>query len=426
MLSSLYRILTDLGAPFISIYLHRRLATGREDIKRFQERIGYASKMRPRGRLVWCHAASVGEATSLLALIDRIQETHPHLSILVTTGTVTSARMMEGRLPQGALHQFIPVDRMSYVTSFLDYWKPDCALWVESELWPNMLSAIRKRRIPTILLNGRMSDSSFRNWQYMRSWIKEILSTFDLCLTQTENDRERFKFLGARNVQCAGNLKFSAHPLPYDKEQLAILKKASEDRPMWLMASTHKGEEEIAFETHKNLVTKYPNLLTIIVPRHAVRGSEIAALAHMSNLSLSQRSHQQPLTSSTAIYLADTMGELGLFYRLSPIAAIGGSFVAHGGHNPIEPAQLDTTLVFGPYMYNFQAIAEDFKDNRASIALQNLNELTATLDRLLSSPRECALYAGAARRLAEQKIDLLDRVLDALEPWLASSSKNAA
>lgn len=426
MLSSLYRLLTDLGAPFISLYLHRRLAAGREDARRFQERLGYASEMRPQGRIIWCHAASVGEAVSLLALIDRLQKMHPDLFILVTTGTVTSADMLRGRLSDRALHQYMPVDRMPYVTAFLDYWKPDCALWVESELWPNILAGMRARHIPAVLLNGRMSEKSFRNWRYAKPWIREILSTFHLCLTQTEDEKTRFEFLGARKVQYIGNLKFAASPLPYNEEQLVALKQAIGNRPLWLIASTHRGEEKLALEAHKKLAASHPGLLTVIVPRHAVRGPEIADLLREQALPFAQRSKKEPVTPSVAIYLADTMGELGLFYRLSPIAAIGGSFSHLGGHNPIEPAQLGAALILGPHMYNFSEITQEFKNKQAALILSATDELPAAIDRLLSSPDICASYAKAASRLAEQKTELIDKVLEALEPWLVSSSKNAA
>ena len=255
MLSSLYRLLTDLTAPFISIYLHRRLATGREDATRFQERLGFASQRRPAGRLIWCHAASVGEAVSLLAVVKSIDILYPNISLLVTTGTVTSGRMLADLLPPGVIHQYVPVDRMPYVTAFMDYWRPDCALWVESELWPNILSVIRDRHIPAILLNGRMSDKSFRQWTYMKPWIKEILSTFDICLTQTEHEKARFETLGARNVQCVGNLKYAALPLPYDPQEFEKLSLALKDRLVWIMASTHRGEESLALNAHKDLLS---------------------------------------------------------------------------------------------------------------------------------------------------------------------------
>lgn len=426
MLSFAYRLLTDLGAPAIGLYLLKRRMEGREDKARFAERLGHASVPRPEGRLIWCHAASVGEAASLMTLIERLRDAYPETHILVTTGTVTSARMLQGRLPPKVIHQYMPVDRLPYVKRFLDHWKPDFVLWIESELWPNMLADLRLRLIPAVLLNGRMSEKSFRNWQKARGWAKEILGTFVLCLTQTEDERMRFESLGAKPVRCFGNLKYAAKPLPCDEQQLTQLKQTMAGRMAWVMASTHRGEEDIALEAHQKLRAKFPSLLTIIVPRHATRGEEVAQRIRETGMGFAQRSKNEDIAPDTGIYLADTMGELGLFYRLSPIACIGGSFVALGGHNPIEPAQLGCAIIFGPHMHNFSEMAREFIRQNASIQLQNANELAFTIDRLLSDATERTRYAQTARVLADQKRHVLDQIMQELEPWLRFPNRNAA
>jgi 3-deoxy-D-manno-octulosonic-acid transferase len=423
MISFAYRTLTELGAPAISYYLRRRLAAGREDAARFGERLGKASLPRPEGFLIWCHAASVGEAASLLALIDKLRERYPRAAILVTTGTVTSARMLAGRLPSGVLHQYMPVDRKPYVQSFLSHWRPDLALWVESELWPNMLSGLRQRLIPAILLNGRMSEKSFRQWYRVRSWAKEILGTFNLCLTQTEAERGRFVTLGAKPVRCIGNLKYAAQPLPFDAPALDSLRAEVAGREVWLMASTHRGEEEMAAGAHRQLQPTRPGLLTIIVPRHAARGDEIAARLAGLGLKVARRSKGEAITPETAIYLADTMGELGLFYRLSPLVVMGGSFAAVGGHNPVEPAQLGSALVFGPSMFNFSEIVREFLNRRAALQLKHANELSFTINRLLSNPAEREAFARSAGILATEKRHVLEDIAQALEPWLEKRAR---
>ncbi|MDX2027523.1 MAG: 3-deoxy-D-manno-octulosonic acid transferase [Alphaproteobacteria bacterium] len=420
MMSQLYRALTDLGAPVIHLYLRRRLAQGREDAKRFPERLGHASQPRPQGRLIWCHAASVGEAASLLALIERLRVAYPDIHILVTTGTVTSAGMLAGRLPSGVIHQYVPVDRAAYVTRFLDHWKPEFALWVESELWPNMLTALQARVIPVVLLNGRMSDKSFRNWYRVKGWARKLLGAFVLCLTQTEDDRSRFVALGARPARCFGNMKYAAKPLPCDESELMRLRTDIGSRKLWIMASTHRGEEDIALEAHRRLRMKWPDLLTIIVPRHAVRGGEIARRMAEQGISVARRSRGDAIVPETEIYLADTMGELGLFYRLGRIVGIGGSFAPVGGHNLIEAAQLDTAIFFGPHMHNFSDMAREFTNNQAALPLQSANEIVFTIDRLLTSPETRDRYAYAARVLADQKRHILDQIMDALKPWLKS------
>lgn len=426
MLSQVYRIATDLGAPFVELYLFKRRVEGREDPARFPERMGHASRIRPPGRLIWCHAASVGEAASILSLIEKIRELQPETNLLVTSGTVTSARMLEKRLPAGAIHQYMPVDRVPYVERFLAHWRPDFALLIESEIWPNMLNTLRARAIPAALINGRMSDRSFRRWYRFRSWAKELMSTFAICIAQTEDDRARFVALGAKPVRCFGNIKYAAKPLPVDEAELVRLRMDIGDRPIWLFASSHRGEEQAVCALHKQLHQKWPDLLTIIVPRHTNRGDEIARLITEKHLNCARRSHKENPAVRTDIYLADTMGELGLFYRLSPLAVIGGSFVTIGGHNPIEAAQLDCAIVFGPHMHNFSAIAREFTRKNAAIQLQGTNELAFTIERLLSSEGERAQYSAAARALADEKRHVLDEVLNALAPWLATAAKQAA
>lgn len=426
MISAAYRTLTELGAPVISYYLRRRLAAGREDAARFGERLGQASKPRPAGFLIWCHAASVGEAASLLALINALRVKYPEASILMTTGTVSSARILEGRLPPGVLHQYMPVDRLPYVRSFLDHWRPDLALWIESELWPNMLEAMRRRQISAVLLNGRMSEKSFRQWYRVRGWAGEILGTFDLCLTQTEAERGRFVTLGARPARCIGNLKYAAEPLPCDAAALEVLRSMTGGRDVWLMASTHRGEEDIAADVHKQLKRTRPELLTIIVPRHAVRGDEIALRLGAARLNVVRRSRNEPITSATDIYLADTMGELGLFYRFAPLVVMGGSFVSVGGHNPVEPAQLGAALILGPSMFNFAEITREFLLQRAALQLQHSNELGFIVNRLMANPAEAQMLARNARVLAEDKQHVLGDVLKELEPWLPRAAPTSA
>ncbi len=418
MISTLYRLLTDLGAPFINLYLRRRRATGREDAARFAERLGYPSRPRPEGRLIWCHAASVGEASSLLLLIEKLHDIYPDIAVLLTTGTVTAAHMITPRLPPYALHQYVPIDRVPCLARFLAYWQPTLAVWIESELWPNTLAALREREIPAILLNARMSDKSFRNWYRVKGFARELMSSFVLCLAQTEGDRGRFVALGASPVKCLGNLKYASAPLPYDPQELASLREATASRPVWLMASTHRGEEEMAIAAHKTMTANHRTLLTVIVPRHAVRGDEIAHLLESSGLRFARRSKGEHITAETQVYLADTIGELGLLYALSSVAVLGGSFVRTGGHNPIEPAQAGAAIIFGPHMYNFSEVAREFIVEQAAVQLQNANEIAFTVDRLLDPSDERDRRVQAARLLADQKRYILDQIIVEMEPWL--------
>lgn len=418
MIGTLYRLLTDLGSPFISFYLRKRLAAGREDKERFAERYGYASRPRPTGRLVWCHAASVGEAASLLLLIEKLHELYPDVFVLLTTGTVTAARVVGERLPSYAVHQYVPIDRVPCIKRFLDHWRPSLILWIESELWPNTLAAVREREISAVLLNARMSEKSFHNWYRVRKWAYQLMSSFSLCLAQTENDRGRFAALGARPVKCIGNLKYASAYLPCDPKALALLHSQIAERPLWLMASTHRGEEEMAITAHRELIKTHPQLLTIIVPRHAARGEEVAQMLQASGIRFSRRSKYEAIGAETQIYLADTMGEMGLFYGLSPNVVMGGSFVRVGGHNPIEPAQTGSAIIFGPHMYNFSEIAREFLQEQAAVQINHANEIAFAVDRLLTRPEERMRRIQAAQLLADQKRHILDRTMMELEPWL--------
>ncbi len=413
-----YRTATGLGGPLIRLYLARRRARGKEDPERFGERLGIAARPREDGRLVWMHAASVGEAISLLPLIARLRQRWPGHAVLLTTATVTSARVMAERLPEGAIHQYAPVDRMPYVRRFLDHWRPDLAVWAESEFWPNMVSETARRGIPMVLVQGRISSRSFAGWMRHRRLIKRLLGGFVLCLGQSETDAERLRALGARRAAYRGNLKYAAAALPAREDAVAALRETLGARPRWLAASTHPGEEEIAGAVHRRLRDRRRDLLTIIVPRHPERGPAIATVLGGSGLSVARRAAGEPVTAETEAYIADTIGELGLFYRLAPIAFIGKSLAAEGGQNPLEAAQLGCAIVHGPHMANFADIASHLGEAGASLRVTDAEELAAAVSRLLGDEAERTRRAAAARAVASAEAGVLDAVVDALAPFM--------
>lgn len=425
MLIRLYRGVTTLGGPLIDVYLSRRMARGKEDQARFPERRGRASQPRPAGGLVWIHAASVGESLSLLPLIHTLRESRPALTVLVTTGTVTSAKLMTERLPEGALHQYFPVDRLPFVRRFLNHWKPDLVLWAESEFWPNMIMEIRRRTIPMVLVNGRVSDKSFRNWQRFQGVIRQLLSAFTLCLGQTEDDTGRLRDLGAPACDCLGNLKFAAQPLPADEDLLTRLQDAIGNRPVWLAASTHAGEELIAAQLHHSLADKHPGLLTLIVPRHSHRGDEIRAELEAEGLTVAQRSRGEMPDAPVEAYLADTMGELGLFYRLAPVVFIGKSLAGQGGQNPLEAARLGCAVIMGPHMDNFAEMTRRMVQGGAAKQVGSEGELRLMLDRLLSDGAERAALGTRGHEFATQETVVLERILDRLAPLLDAAERSA-
>lgn len=414
---SLYRILTRLGRPLIEIYLQSRLKKGKEDKARFEERRGVPSCARPCGRLAWLHGASVGEAVSLLPLIERIT-VEKGWRVLLTTGTVTSARLMEERLPKGAIHQYVPVDCPDWVARFLDHWRPDLALWVESEFWPNLILETKARSVPMILLNGRISDRSLIRWRRYSGTIRTLLSCFSLCLAQSRIDGERLLELGAKRVACPGNLKFAAPPLPVDNAKLEAFRRQLGDRPCWLAASTHEGEEAIAASIHQALSIRYPRLLTIIAPRHPPRAAIVWRELEAMGLRVACLSADAEISPDTDILLGDTMGEMGLLYRLAPIAFIGKSLTGAGGQNPLEPARLGVSVLFGPDMSNFAKISQDMQDSGAAHRTLDRASLQDAIDQRLADPALAVKEGALAQDFALAQNHILDEIVEALSPWL--------
>jgi len=384
--------------PLAPFWLRHRVARGKEEPERLGERLGLAGQARPEGRLVWVHGASVGESLAALPLIEKLMSDGFH--VLVTSGTVTSAAMMAKRLPPAigacrAIHQYVPLDLPRAVARFLDHWRPEAGLFVESDLWPNLIGAAAARGIKLALVNARMSQASADGWRRAPKTAAALLSAFDLCLAQDEEIAARFTGLGARGVTVVGSLKADAAPLAADDAALAALKAEIGARPVLLAAQTHAGEDETILPAHDALRLAFPDLLTIIVPRHVGRGQDIAMLC--GPRPSARRAMGQPVTSITAVYIADTMGELGLFYRLAPFCFLGGTLVPMGGHNPLEPAALGCAVLAGPHRssavtaYDAIFAAQGFGLVAAS------GDIAREVGRLIADP-EGARRAGEAAR----------------------------
>jgi len=411
-----YRTLSRLLTPLAPVLLARRLKRGKELSERLGERYGRSGIERPPGSLVWLHGASVGELMSALPLIERIAA--QGVNMLVTSGTVTSAEMATRRLPPGVIHQFVPLDTPTYMCRFLDRWRPDLALLVESDLWPNMVIETSQRGVPMILINGRMSEASFNRWQRLPRTIFNLLRRFDLCLAGTPGDALRLTELGAPRVVTTGNLKLDVPAPPADAAKLQALGDAIGNRPMIAAASTHPGEDAPMIETHLRLRGNFPGLLTLIAPRHPERGDEIMNLAREAGLDVAQRSRGEPLTARTEIYVADTMGELGLIYRLAEAVFVGGSLVEHGGQNPIEPAKLGAAILHGPHVWNFADIYDALDGAHGAERVEDAERLTAAFAALLASDDTRKSVTTAARRTVDALGGALSRTLQSLDPYL--------
>ena len=414
----LYRLGARLAGLYLPRLLKRRVARGKEDADRLGERRGIASLERTEGQLVWIHAASNGEALSVEPLIRQFKEARPELTILITTGTVTSADLVAARLADLAIHQFVPLDHPAYCKRFLAHWQPDLAIWVESELWPNLISMAHARGVPLALVNARLSEKSARNWQRAKSMAADLLGRFSVVMAQDKETATRLTALGARHVENVGNLKHDGGVLPATAEGLATLQYMTRDRPLWLATNTHEGEEAIAAEGHRRLKPDFPDLLTMIVPRHPSRGPDIAKALEAEGLKVARRAGRTKLADSTDIYLADTTGELGIFYRVAEIVFVGGTLNPQGGHNPFEPARLSCALIAGPSRENLAESFALFEDGKALSNVTDADSLAAAVHHLLDDEPACGRQAKAAKQIAESARGAAGRVSAALLPLL--------
>ncbi len=416
-----YRAAGRLAAPLVDFALRRRERAGKEDTARRGERRGRASLPRPAGRLVWLHAASVGETMAALGLVERLAATGA--SVLVTTGTVTSAEIAAARLPAGALHQFVPADVAAWVDRFLDHWRPDVAVFVESEIWPATILALARRRIPQILVNARISERSARRWGLFDGLPRALFGRLALVLAQSDEDADRLRRLGAPKVVVTGNLKFDGSPLTVDEAELARLEAAIDGRPTWVAASTHAGEEAIVATAHLTARADVPGLLCVLAPRHPRRGDEVRAVLAAAGLSVASRSLGETPGAETDVYLADTIGEMGLVYRLAPIAFVGGSLVPRGGQNPIEPARLGVGVLHGPLVRNFADIYRVLDATCGARAVADAEALAAAVVEAHTDPAPLAGCIDRARAVIDASTGAVDRTFAALAPWVPDAGE---
>jgi 3-deoxy-D-manno-octulosonic-acid transferase len=412
----LYRLGCVVGSPLASRLLTRRLRRGKEHPERMTERFGQASIARPPGPLVWVHGASVGEMLAVISLIERLRA--QHFAVLVTSGTVTSAALAEQRLPDGVRHQFVPLDAPRFVQRFLDHWRPGLALFVESDLWPNLICSCAARKIPMIVINGRLSERSFSRWRRVPGVIAALLNRFDLCLTQSAADAERYAKLGAPRVNATGNLKLDLPAPPADDAVLGRLKQIVGKRPVLVAASTHPSEEAAVIGAHRRLRAKFPALLTIIAPRHPERGGSIVEIAKSAGVAVALRSRRAQPMPDIGVYIADTLGELGLMYRLAPIAFMGGSLAHHGGQNPIEAIRLGAAVIHGPHVWNFADIYAALDAAHGAEPVADEEALAARLGAWLADPVARKAAADAAAATVQKLGGALERTWTALDPYL--------
>ena len=402
--------------PFIGSYVALRASRGKEQHARRHERYGKASIERPDGPLAWVHAVSVGETSAVLGLIARMR--NRGLNVVLTTGTTTSAALAAERLGEDVMHQYVPLDLKPAVSRFLNYWRPDVAIFAESEIWPMTILELCARRIPQILINGRMSDRSFARWQNRSALAESLFENFSHVAAQSEEDAERFRALGARPVTVTGNLKADVVMPSIDAETSAKMKVATAGRQVWAAISTHEGEELIAARVHRTLKKKWPNLLTIIVPRHPRRTGEVHGMLEEEGMVVAMRSAHSFPVNSTDIFLGDSIGEMGLYLRMASIAFVGKSLIGSGGQNPLEPAVLDTAILSGPKVDAFSEAYEKLINARGARIIADENELAKAINHLLGNEKLRSAMAERAAQVVGDMEGALDKTWDVLGPYV--------
>lgn len=413
---TVYRLAGAAAYPLIGPYVAWRAAKGKEDPTRRRERYGFTERTRPPGPLIWIHAASVGETSAVSPLVERLSSYGIH--IVLTTGTTTSARLVDERLGDRVIHQYVPLDLKPAVSRFLAHWEPDLAVFAESELWPMTILELGARRVPQVLVNARLSDRSFSSWS-KRLWLAEALfENLSLVVAQSEEDGSRFSRLGARPVQVSGNLKADTPPPPVDAESLAVLRRQIGSRPTWAAISTHEGEELLAAEIHGILASRHNGLLSIIVPRHPGRADALEAQFRALGLDVARRSRHDPLTPATDILLGDTIGEMGLYLRLTEIAFVGRSLTAKGGQNPLEPAMLSTAVLSGHEVHNFRDSYDRLIRAGGARLVRDKDMLAGAVNYLLKNADTRRAMMSAGVGAVDALRGSLERTMRALEPFV--------
>ncbi|MEL7013291.1 MAG: 3-deoxy-D-manno-octulosonic acid transferase [Pseudomonadota bacterium] len=410
LLVRLYSVLSSLTGPLVYPRVAKKLRAHGTSPERIKERKGIATKPRPEGRLLWFHAASVGESLSVLRLIAHLGTLHSDLSFLMTSGTATSAQIVANRLPLRTQHQFAPIDTPSIVTRFFDHWKPDAAVFVESELWPNILSRAQSADIPLALVNARLSDKSARNWARAPATARHLMQAFRMIHCQDTRTQDNLRNLGLLQAAKGANLKAMAAPLPVDKQEQTRLSALLKDRPLWLASSTHPSEDEIVIDAHHAVLEAHPDAVLILVPRHTERATDIATLIADAKLRHTQRSQGQDPSPDAQVYLADTLGETGLWYALAPVTCLCGSFSKVGGHNPFEPAQGGSAILHGPHYANFAQVYEAFDTAEAAQEVVDARALSDEVLRLLNDDATREAMVDRAKELSSAQDKGLDDI----------------
>ena len=410
-----YRVAGICAYPLASPYLNYRTLKGKEDRQRRLERLGFPSQPRPRGPLIWVHAASVGETNAVIPMIRELLRRDIH--VLLTTGTVTSAAMVQSRLGDEVIHQYVPLDLKFPIKRFIAYWRPDAAITAESEIWPTTLAELARRNIPQIRVNARLSDRSFARWSGYSKIAELLFGKLSLVVARSDVDAERFRDLGAWPVIVSGNLKGDTDPPPYDEKVLDTYLAQLKDRPTWAAICTFEGEEEAAAFVHRALKPRHQQL-TIIVPRHPERGDAVEQMLTEKGLTVARRSRNDPITPDTDIFLGDTIGEMGLYLRLTELSFVGRSLTENGGQNPLESAMLGCAVLTGPHVENFRETYQQIIRKGGARMVRDVEMLAKAVHYLMTNDIARRKMIDSGHEAVQDMRGALSTTIKALEPYV--------
>ena len=397
----IYRVVINLIILISPIIIIFRLLNKKEDPIRFKEKFCFFSKKKSKGKLVWFHGASVGEILSVIPLIEKLEKNKNIKQILVTSNTLSSSKILFNLKLKKTFHQFFPIDTNYHTQKFLDYWKPSVAIFIDSEIWPNMINNIKKKSIALVLLNARITNKSFKRWKGFNFFSKNIFQKFDICLSSSIKSKKYLKLLGAKKIKYIGNLKFSQT----EKNEYFLkegLKKFFLSKRIWCAASTHDTEETLCAVAHKKLKKKYKNLLTIIIPRHINRIDKIINEMKQLNLKFHLHNSLKKINQNTDIYLVNSYGQTKSFFRLCKIVFLGGSLIKHGGQNPLEAARYGCKILYGPNVSNFYEIYKLLNTYKVSTKINNLNQMTVNIDRTFRNKTVSSKIKSKIRNLGNK------------------------
>ena len=379
----IYRIIINLIALISPIIILLRLIKKKEDPKRFKEKFCSFSKKKIKGQLIWFHGASVGEILSVIPLIEKLEKKREIKQILITSNTLSSSKILSNLKLKKVIHQFFPIDTNYHTQKFLKYWKPSIAIFIDSEIWPNMIYNIKKNNISLTLINARITNKSFRKWKIFSKTAKNIFQKFDLCLSSSLKSKRYLKILGVKKIKYIGNLKFTQTEKDIN-ELNKSLRKFFLTKNIWCASSTHEKEEKICLEVHKKLKLKYKNLLTIIIPRHIHRTKEILSEIKKLNLKVHLHDSGGIVNNKTDIYLVNSFGQTQSFFKICKVIFLGGSIIKHGGQNPLEPARFGCKILHGPNVWNFNEIYNLLKNYKITIKIKDSKQLFSKVNDMIN------------------------------------------